>query len=69
MDWSVAIYFLAAVIAAGVSYAVWPKHLRPPLNFPDAFLSGLRILTKTPSSGLAQKSIEQPESNGQSVLY
>jgi hypothetical protein len=32
MDWSIFYYFLAAVVAAGVSYAIWPKNGRPPLN-------------------------------------
>jgi hypothetical protein len=25
MDWTIFWYFLAAVVAAGVSYAIWPK--------------------------------------------
>ena len=34
MDWSIFVYFLAAVVAAGVSYAVWPKDHRPWLPTP-----------------------------------
>ncbi len=34
MDWSIFVYFLAAVVAAGVSYAVWPKDHRPQLPNP-----------------------------------
>ena len=40
MDWSVFAYFLAAVVAAGVSYAVWPKDHRPKLNVSNEPLSG-----------------------------
>ena len=40
MDWSVLIYFLAAVLAAGASYAVWPKQHRPQLKIVDASLGG-----------------------------
>jgi hypothetical protein len=32
MDWSIFYYFLAAIVAAGVSYAIWPKTGRPQLN-------------------------------------
>lgn len=40
MDFSVFFYFLAAVVAAGVSYAIWPKLGRPKLKIiPD---EGLR---------------------------
>jgi hypothetical protein len=35
MDWSVFWYFLAAVVAAGVGYATWPKDRRPQLNIPS----------------------------------
>ena len=30
MDWSILIYFLAAVLTAGVGYALWPEHRRRP---------------------------------------
>ena len=40
MDWSIVIYFLAAVVAAGVSYAVWPKGRRPELNISNEPISG-----------------------------
>ncbi len=40
MDWSVFAYFLAAVVAAGVSYAVWPKSRRSQINVANDRLSG-----------------------------
>ncbi len=39
MDWSIFIYFLAAVTAAGVSYAVWPKNQQPKLTISNDSLS------------------------------
>jgi hypothetical protein len=39
MDWSILWYFLAAVLAAGMSYAMWPKDRRPMLNISDEPLS------------------------------
>ena len=43
MDWSIFVYFLAAVVAAGVSYAVWPKDHRPKLKISDASFIRSRV--------------------------
>ena len=40
MDWSIFLYFLAAVMVAGASYAVWPKDQRPQLNISNNSPSG-----------------------------
>ena len=59
MDWSIFVYFLAAVVAAGVSYAVWPKDHRPKLKISDATFKRPAILKKTPVSNLVGRIIER----------
>jgi hypothetical protein len=39
MDWSVFWYFLAAVLAGGISYAMWPKDRRPLLDISAEILT------------------------------
>ncbi len=43
MDWSILIYFLAAVTAAGLSYAAWPRQNRPRLKIAEDSPSGGRL--------------------------
>ena len=51
MDWTILIYFLAAVLTAGVGYALWPESSRqaPEVSY-DGFRGDASEKDATPST-------------------
>lgn len=66
MDLSIGIYFLAAVIAAGVSYTVWPKDHRPPQPSSLKKASLSRLDGRRFQPGLLNRLVGGPSSGSQS---